>query len=441
MGKKHRRANRSDSSSDESVKKEKSKKSKRKHESYDSSDSDRKKSRKDHHSRNTNRKSHKGRSRSRSKDRRQRRKDTPENYSPDNRKYSRQKSRNRSVSPRKVETNESILERLNAKNKIEDKPNDKWDHRKFNSHEQSNGNHYGSERHRPPRHMDQREDMLDQRRKMRHDISKQLVLDPGRECWTICEEQGKDDSDEFSEDENPKNTEKVLRDMNDKEKMKRHEKKLRKRLKKKLKEKMKKKMEKKRSKKSKKKSKKRKHESDDSDSDIEVTKEYLEAKKSKKETESESSSSSDSSSESSEEEEDSMTWIERTKGPEGIVDEEVIGPMPKQQISLSKKELGKALLPGEGAAMAAFVAEGRRIPRRGEIGLTSDEISFFEAQGYVMSGSRHRRMEAVRLRKENQIYSADEKRALAVFSREERSKKEASTMAYFRDLVAKKQRY
>jgi hypothetical protein len=32
-----------------------------------------------------------------------------------------------------------------------------------------------------------------------------------------------------------------------------------------------------------------------------------------------------------------------------------------------------------------------------------------------MSGSRHRRMEAVRLRKENQIYSADEKRALAMF--------------------------
>jgi hypothetical protein len=34
---------------------------------------------------------------------------------------------------------------------------------------------------------------------------------------------------------------------------------------------------------------------------------------------------------------------------------------------------------------------------------------------WVMSGSRHRRMEAVRLRKENQIYSADEKRALAMF--------------------------
>ena len=49
---------------------------------------------------------------------------------------------------------------------------------------------------------------------------------------------------------------------------------------------------------------------------------------------------------------------------------------------------GKALLPGEGAAMAAYIAEGKRIPRRGEIGLTSDEIVAFEDAGYVMSGSR-----------------------------------------------------
>ena len=38
--------------------------------------------------------------------------------------------------------------------------------------------------------------------------------------------------------------------------------------------------------------------------------------------------------------------------------------------------------------MAAFVAEGKRIPRRGEIGLLSSEIASFESEGYVMSGSR-----------------------------------------------------
>ena len=49
---------------------------------------------------------------------------------------------------------------------------------------------------------------------------------------------------------------------------------------------------------------------------------------------------------------------------------------------------GHALLPGEGEAMAQFVKDGKRIPRRGEIGLTSSEIEIFEDTGYVMSGSR-----------------------------------------------------
>lgn len=57
--------------------------------------------------------------------------------------------------------------------------------------------------------------------------------------------------------------------------------------------------------------------------------------------------------------------------------------------ALGHKDFGRALLPGEGAAMAAYVAEGKRIPRRGEIGLTSDEIASYEAVGYVMSGSRY----------------------------------------------------
>ena len=47
-------------------------------------------------------------------------------------------------------------------------------------------------------------------------------------------------------------------------------------------------------------------------------------------------------------------------------------------------------------------------------------------------------MEAVRLRKENQIYSADEKRALAKFNHEERTKRENKILAQFRQLVTKK---
>lgn len=39
--------------------------------------------------------------------------------------------------------------------------------------------------------------------------------------------------------------------------------------------------------------------------------------------------------------------------------------------------------------MAEYVKAGKRIPRRGEIGLTSDEIASYEKSGYVMSGSRY----------------------------------------------------
>ena len=64
---------------------------------------------------------------------------------------------------------------------------------------------------------------------------------------------------------------------------------------------------------------------------------------------------------------------------------------------------GIHLRPGEGAAMAAFVQGGKRIPRRGEVGLSADQITKFEDLGYVMSGSRHSRMNAIRIRKENQV--------------------------------------
>ncbi|OQV21262.1 putative UPF0396 [Hypsibius exemplaris] len=139
-------------------------------------------------------------------------------------------------------------------------------------------------------------------------------------------------------------------------------------------------------------------------------------------------------------------WVTKAGSGGGSDDEGVtplegdnIGPLPRSNLlSSDPRAFGKALLPGEGAAMAAFVAEGKRIPRRGEIGLTSDEIVTFEKTGYVMSGSRHRRMEAVRLRKENQIYSADEKRALEMFDKDERQKRENKILSQFRELVSSK---
>ena len=88
--------------------------------------------------------------------------------------------------------------------------------------------------------------------------------------------------------------------------------------------------------------------------------------------------------------------------------------------------------------MAQFVESGQRIPRRGEVGLTSEQIEKFEAAGFVMSGSRHRRMNAVRMRKENQIYSAEEQKALAQFNYEEKARRENKILADFRDLVHQK---
>ncbi|XP_062560252.1 NKAP family protein CG6066-like [Armigeres subalbatus] len=192
-----------------------------------------------------------------------------------------------------------------------------------------------------------------------------------------------------------------------------------------------------------------------------------------------SSSSADSSSSDNNEEEEE--WVEKsgskaeatagTSMGSGGADEElgdgVVGPT-KTSRNLSQ-DFGRALLPGEGAAMAAYVTEDKRIPRcgeigltsdeiegegaamatyvtedkriprRGEIGLTSDEIVNFEDFGYVMSGSRHRHMEAVRIRKENQIYSADEKRALVMFSKEERQKRKNKILSQFKEMISSKQ--
>ena len=44
-------------------------------------------------------------------------------------------------------------------------------------------------------------------------------------------------------------------------------------------------------------------------------------------------------------------------------------------------------------------------------------------------------MEAVRLRKENQIYSADEKRALLMFNHEERTKREGKILGQFKEMI------
>lgn len=160
----------------------------------------------------------------------------------------------------------------------------------------------------------------------------------------------------------------------------------------------------------------------------------------KKKPRHESSSESEEDSGNDSDVEWQESWIEKKKEKDKEGDSAVVGPLPLMQDAANQdiRDFGGALLPGEGEAMAQYVKEGKRIPRRGEIGLTSEEIASFEDSGFVMSGSRHRRMEAVRLRKENQIYSADEKRALAMFNYEERSKRENKILSDFREMIHQK---
>jgi hypothetical protein len=94
------------------------------------------------------------------------------------------------------------------------------------------------------------------------------------------------------------------------------------------------------------------------------------------------------------------------------------------------------MLPGEAAAMAAYAASGQRIPRRGEIGIDSRTIDAYEQAGFVMSGSRHTKMNAVRMRKENQVINAEEKRAILVLQREERERKEGAIIAQFKEVMS-----
>uniref|UniRef100_A0A7S2QTG3 NF-kappa-B-activating protein C-terminal domain-containing protein n=1 Tax=Norrisiella sphaerica TaxID=552664 RepID=A0A7S2QTG3_9EUKA len=112
-------------------------------------------------------------------------------------------------------------------------------------------------------------------------------------------------------------------------------------------------------------------------------------------------------------------------------------PVEERNVQAEHK-YGGALMPGEGQAIASYVMNGQRIPRRGEVGLTSKEISQYEDLGYVMSGSRHKRMNAIRIRKENQVYSVEEKRALSLLNFEEKAAREKKLMSDFRSFLQQK---
>uniref|UniRef100_A0A7N2L9Z3 NF-kappa-B-activating protein C-terminal domain-containing protein n=1 Tax=Quercus lobata TaxID=97700 RepID=A0A7N2L9Z3_QUELO len=161
-------------------------------------------------------------------------------------------------------------------------------------------------------------------------------------------------------------------------------------------------------------SKSRKYKSDESDSESESDEEEEEERKQRKKSKASSRNRS---------RQKSSKRSSRRKGSivkkPALDTEPVVGPMP-----LPRAE-----------GHISYVQQGKRIPRRGEVGLSADEIQKFEGLGYVMSGSRHQRMNAIRIRKENQVYSAEDKRALAMFNYEEKAKREHKVMADLQRLV------
>ncbi len=138
-------------------------------------------------------------------------------------------------------------------------------------------------------------------------------------------------------------------------------------------------------------------------------------------------------------------YRQKTGGDDSDGDD-VVGPRPLPSVDELDEarggslDYGGALRPGEGAAIAQYVQKNMRIPRRGEVGWSGDDIEKLENTGYVMSGSRHKRMNAIRLRKENQVYTAEEKRALALITYEERQQKENAILGEFRSMLMEAKR-
>ena len=111
--------------------------------------------------------------------------------------------------------------------------------------------------------------------------------------------------------------------------------------------------------------------------------------------------------------------------------------MPLKIIKLkTKNDYGLGFLKGEGDAMAQYVKTGQRIPRRGEVGLTEEQIQKYEELGYVMSGDRHKGMNAKRIQKEIAVYNAEEKRTLAELNYERKIKRESKIMTEMQKLLS-----
>lgn len=124
-------------------------------------------------------------------------------------------------------------------------------------------------------------------------------------------------------------------------------------------------------------------------------------------------------------------------------EEDSFGPEPFQLHSVGHDEHIVSMLKqqgffsGEAEGMVAYAREGKRIPRRGEIGLSAEDIDKLEKVGYVMSGNRNKRMNAVRLKKESQVINLEQDRKAALEKLEQKVLHEHEQLAEFREILNK----
>jgi len=119
-----------------------------------------------------------------------------------------------------------------------------------------------------------------------------------------------------------------------------------------------------------------------------------------------------------------------------------IGPLPLSEIMDQRTggDINSQMMPGEGDAIASFVKQNKRIPRRGEVGITHERIEALEGEGFVMSGNRHKKMNAIRLRKENQVYNVEERKLLNAATMVEKSQREQKIVNKLKEVVDEKLR-
>ena len=134
---------------------------------------------------------------------------------------------------------------------------------------------------------------------------------------------------------------------------------------------------------------------------------------------------------------------DKAKETNGVFYDKDASPSAKSDypVSLSVKrngEYGGQVDQGEAAAILPYIQSGKRVPRRGEIGLTAEEIAGYERAGYVMSGNRNVYMTTMRMKKEAAVIGLEEERRMRALAMEAKRRREAQLVESLRAMIPQK---